>query len=66
MSEKVTRDMKVVGKGLKGKHDTPYVVFKNSEGEKVELHFGDKTDLNRFAINQILTVTVAPVQKTLE
>lgn len=66
MSEQITRDLQVKGKGLKGKHDTPYVVFKNSEGEKLELHFEDKSQLDKYRINQILTVTVAPVQKTLQ
>ena len=61
----ITRDMKVVNKGLKGKHNTPYIVLKNDEGEKTEIHFKEKAQLKPYRLGQVLTVQLVGLQKEL-
>lgn len=59
-------DMKVVGKGLVTKKETPTVTLKSSKGEKLTFHVSNPSDLDSFQMEQILTVHVSEVQKTLK
>ena len=59
------RDFKVVSKGLKGKHQIPFVVLVTAEGDKLTLHFLDKKQLDNFRIEQIFTVKIVKEQTTL-
>jgi hypothetical protein len=59
------RDFKVVSKGLKGKHQTPFVTLITAEGDKLTLHFEDKRQLDNFQIEQIFTVKILQEQTTL-
>jgi len=62
----VQRDFKVLSKGLKGRHQTPFVTLKTVEGEKLTLHFEDKRQLDDFQIEQIFTVKIIQEQTTLQ
>jgi len=62
----VQRDFKVVSKGLKGKHDTPFIKLVSEYGDKIVWHFQDRKELNNFHIEEIFTVEIVKEQTTLD
>lgn len=44
------RDFKVVSKGLKGKHDTPFIKLVSEYGDKIIFHLSDRKELNNYHI----------------
>jgi len=63
--DSITLDMKVVGKDLKGKAETPTVTLKGTKGEKATFHVANAQELDDFEMEQILTVRISSVQQTL-
>lgn len=59
------RDFKVVRKGLKGKHDTPFIILVTEYGDKLTLHLSDRSELNKYHIEEIFTVQIVKEQTTL-
>lgn len=59
------RDFKVVSKGLKGKHDVPFIQLVSEYGDKVVWHFQDRKQLNNYHIEEIITVELSQRQQTL-
>lgn len=54
----IERDFTVTSKGVKGKHQTPYVTFQNADGEKLTIHFESKQNLDDFQIDQEVTIKI--------
>lgn len=60
-------NMKVIGKGLKGKNEKPYVTFAIA-GHKLTLMLESEEDMSHYKIQDVYTVSIEKdaTQKTLD